>query len=178
MASFFKKTMVYLGLVDDEYEDYAGYDEPQQPARRSVAAAEPDTPMATTGSIRTLPREPMSMPTGSDQPSGVTVQPRPAVVRPITPIQSQRVHVVEPTSFGDAQEVGDRFKDGQPCIVTLQAVEPELRRRLIDFCSGLIYALDGQMKQVTKGVYLLTPANVEVSAEDKRRLQERGLYRP
>ena len=177
MASFFKKTMVYLGLVDDEYEDFNNYDEPQAPVRRATMTSEPEPMAPTTGSIRTLPREP-SMLQAVDQQSGVTVQPRPSVVRPITPIQSQKVHVVEPANFGDAQEVGDRFRGGQPVIVTMQSVDPELRRRLIDFCSGLIYGLEGQMKQVTKGVYLLTPANVEVSAEDKRRLQERGLYRP
>ena len=167
MASFLKKTMVYLGLVDDDYDDYEPYDD--QAMRRS-AAPEPD---GATAGVRTLPQ---AVPSAAvEQPSGITVQPRPAVVRPITRVEQAKVHLVEPATFGDAQEVGDRYKDGQPVIVNLTSVDPELRRRMVDFCSGVTYALEGQMKQVSRGVYLLTPANVEVSAEDRRRLQERGL---
>ncbi|MGK3936779.1 cell division protein SepF, partial [Enterococcus faecium] len=77
----------------------------------------------------------------------------------------------------DAQEVGDRFKSGQPVIVNLQAGDPQLSRRMIDFCSGVTYALGGSMEKVADQVFLLTPSNVEVSAEEKRRLEERGLYR-
>jgi cell division inhibitor SepF len=105
------------------------------------------------------------------------VTPRPAVVRPIAPMQTAKVHVVAPTKFADAQEIGDRFKGGQPVIVNLQANERELARRMIDFCSGVTYALAGSMDKVADQVFLLTPSNVEVSAEEKRRLQERGLYR-
>ena len=171
MASFLKKTMVYLGLVDDDYDDYEPYEEQQQ--MRRAPAQEPE-PVAS--GLRTMPQGMQSGPV--DQPSGVSVQPRPAVVRPITRIEQAKVHLVDPGDFGDAQEVGDRYKDGQPVIVNLTKVDPELRRRMVDFCSGVTYALEGQMKQVSSGVYLLTPANVEVSAEDRRRLQERGLMRP
>ena len=113
----------------------------------------------------------------SDPSNGLTVTPRPAVVRPITPMQSAKVHVVAPSKFADAQEIGDRFKNGQPVIVNLQANDRELSRRMIDFCSGVTYALAGSMDKVADQVFLLTPSNVEVSAEEKRRLQERGLYR-
>ena len=112
-----------------------------------------------------------------DPSNGVTVTPRPAVVRPITPMQSAKVHVVAPAKFADAQEIGDRFKNGQPVIVNLQSNDRELARRMIDFCSGVTYALGGSMDKVADQVFLLTPSNVEVSAEEKRRLQERGLYR-
>jgi cell division inhibitor SepF len=104
----------------------------------------------------------------------VTVTPRP--VRPITPIQSAKVHVVAPAKFADAKEIGDRFKGGQPVIVNLQAVDAQLRRRMIDFCSGVTYALAGAMDKVADQVFLLTPTNVELSADEKRRLQERGLF--
>lgn len=171
MASFLKKTMVYLGLVDDEYDDYEPYDDQQQMRRTHVPEPDP----ATSG-LRTLPQGIPSAPV--DQPSGITVQPRPAVVRPITRIEQAKVHLVEPANFSEAQEIGDRYKDGQPVIVNLTSVDAELRRRMIDFCSGITYALDGLIKQVSSGVYLLTPANVEVSAEDRRRLQERGLMKP
>jgi cell division inhibitor SepF len=104
------------------------------------------------------------------------VTPRPSVVRPITPIQSARVYVVAPGSFNDAKEIGDRLKAIQPVIVNLQGADADLVRRLIDFCSGLSYGLAGSMDKVADRVFLLTPSNVEVSAEERRRLQERGLY--
>jgi cell division inhibitor SepF len=86
------------------------------------------------------------------------------------------VHVVAPTGFNDAQEIGDKLKASQPVIVNLQGVNRDLSRRLIDFSSGLTYGLGGQMERVAEQVFLLTPSNVEVPAEEKRRLQERGLY--
>lgn len=81
-------------------------------------------------------------------------------------------HVVAPSSFGDAQEVADRFKSNQPVIVNLQGIDRDLARRLVDFAAGVCYALNGHMEKVTTGVYLLTPSNVKVSAEDRRRLQD------
>lgn len=191
--------MVYLGLVDDdEYEEYEPYDEPAPapaaaaPTRRSVRPerleprleARPEQrhdarldrvdrpgpgyePETSLGGVRTLPRE----------ESSITIQQRPSVVRPITPEKSPRVHVVAPAGFNDAQEIGDKLKASQPVIVNLQGVERDLSRRLIDFASGVTYGLAGQMERVADQVFLLTPSNVEVSAEEKRRLQERGLYR-
>ena len=82
-----------------------------------------------------------------------------------------------PKGFNDAQEVGDRLKAGQPVILNLQGVDRDLQRRLIDFSSGLAYALSGTMSKAADQVFLLTPSNVEVSEEEKERLQARGLYR-
>ena len=107
----------------------------------------------------------------------VTVQPRPSVVRPFTQPQAAKVHVTVPVGFNDAQEIGDKLKANQPVIVNLQGIDRDLSRRLIDFSSGLTYGLGGAMERVAENVFLLTPSNVEVSAEEKRRLQERGLYR-
>jgi cell division inhibitor SepF len=92
------------------------------------------------------------------------------------PTSSAKVHVVEPQGFNDAQEVGDRLKANQPVILNLQGVTRELQRRLIDFSSGLAYAVGGSMDRVAEQVFLLTPSNVEVSPEEKERLQARGLY--
>jgi cell division inhibitor SepF len=168
--------MVYLGLVDDEYDDFEPYDDPQSAApqqqQRAVAAGgrvyPPDAEPGIS-SIRTLPRE---QPT--DYGGGVTVQPRPAVVRPIQPVQNAKPHVITPTSFPNAQEIGDRLKASQPVIVNLSTADRELSRRMIDFCSGATYVLGGSMDKVADQVFLLTPSNVEVSAEERRRLQERG----
>jgi cell division inhibitor SepF len=101
-------------------------------------------------------------------------RPRPAVVRPLVTGPSSKPHVVGPSSFNDAQEVADKFKVNVPVILNLQGVDRDLSRRIIDFASGLCYGLSGQMERVANQVYLLTPSDVEVSAEERRRLQERG----
>ena len=89
-----------------------------------------------------------------------------------------RVHVIAPRSFNDAQQIADRFKAAVPVIINLQTVEPDLAKRLIDFGSGLTYALDGGMQRIADKVFLLTPKNVEVSAEDRQRLVEQGFFSP
>ncbi len=150
--SAFRRMMSYLGLVDDdEYDDYDPYEDQQQaPARPArPAAAPPDVEPASA--IRTLPRD------FAEQSSGVTVAQRPSVVRPITPVASNKPHTVTPTSFKDAQEIGDRLKAGIPVIVNLQSADRDLVRRIIDFSSGLTYAIGGEMERTADRVYLLTP---------------------
>ncbi|MDQ1384138.1 MAG: cell division inhibitor SepF, partial [Actinomycetota bacterium] len=102
--------------------------------------------------------------------------PRPSAVKTI-PMPATRVHVMYPKCLKDPQDVGDRLKKGQPVILNLQGVDRDLQRRLIDFASGLAYALNGTMAKAADQVFLLTPSNVEVSEEEKERLQARGLYR-
>src|SRR5438093_593288 len=92
------------------------------------------------------------------------------------PTPSVRVHLVVPRSFNDAQQIADKFKDAIPVILNLQSTDQELSKRLIDFASGLTYALDGGMQRVADKVFLLTPRNVEVSAEERARLLERGGF--
>ncbi|CAA9525742.1 MAG: FIG021292: hypothetical protein [uncultured Thermoleophilia bacterium] len=105
-----------------------------------------------------------------------------AVLRPPAPspevTTAVRVHVIAPRSFNDAQGIADRFKNAVPVILNLQSAEPELAKRLIDFASGLTYALDGGMQRIAEKVFLLTPRNVEVSAEDRARLVEQGFFNP
>jgi cell division inhibitor SepF len=79
-----------------------------------------------------------------------------------------------PESFNHAQEVADRFKTKQPVILNLQRVDKPLARRLLDFSSGICYSLGGHMEKVASQVYLLTPTDVEVSTEERRRLHDRG----
>jgi cell division inhibitor SepF len=99
---------------------------------------------------------------------------RGAVVRPLPSAAGSKPFVVGPSSFNDAQEVADKFKINVPVILNLQGVERDLARRIIDFASGLCYGLGGQMERVANQVYLLTPSDVEVSPEERRRLRERG----
>ena len=127
----------------------------------------PGPPTVGESAVRPLPRD--------EQPSGVTVS-RPAVVRAV-PTTAAKVHVIEPRGFNDAQEVGDRVKANQAVILNLQASPKDLQRRLIDFSSGLAYAMGGSMSRVADAVFLITPLNVQLSEEEKDRLEARGLYR-
>ena len=198
MASMWRKAMLYLGLgPDEDYDDYDvvlgsnGQAGPaREPVRRPMA---PSHDPETTGSVRTLGATTadtgpshgshgshghgpatnghVARP-GAERPQ-VAARPRPAVVRPLT-VASAKPHVVAPASFTDAQEVADEFKRNVPVIVNLQGVERDLMRRIIDFSSGLCYGLSGQMERVANHVYLLTPSDVEVSVEERRRWRERG----
>ncbi|MDX6482907.1 MAG: cell division inhibitor SepF, partial [Gaiellaceae bacterium] len=107
------------------------------------------------------------------------LRPRPRAVEAVpTPLQnaSVQVHLVVPRSFNDAQQIADKFKDAIPVILNLQSSDQELSKRLIDFASGLTYALNGGMQRVADKVFLLTPRNVEVSAAERARLLERGGF--
>lgn len=176
MAAMWRRAMVYLGLQDDEeaYEDYYDdeglepepRDEPPAREPREVRAAPRRVVEPTgSGSVRALP---------ADEPSGVGAV-RPGSVRAVA-TTTARVHVVDPEGFNDAQEVGDRLKASQPVILNLQGLPRDLQRRLIDFSSGLTYAVGGSMSRVADQVFLLTPSDVEVSQEEKERLKARGLY--
>ena len=152
MAAMWRRAMVYLGLVDEPEDDDGVGLTPRAP--------DPGP------NLRPLSRD--------DSPAA----PRPSVVRTMPSASTAaRVHVVEPRGFNDAQEVGDRLKANQPVILNLQGLDRDLQRRLIDFSSGLAYALGGSMSRVADQVFLLTPSNVEVSQEEKERLQARGLFR-
>jgi len=86
------------------------------------------------------------------------------------------MHVVTPRTFNDAQQVADEFKRSKPVIINLQNSDRELSKRLIDFSSGMTYALGGGMQRISQGIFLLTPANVDVSAEEKARILEGGFF--
>ena len=188
MASMWRRAMLYLGLgPDDEYDEYEPMDEPAPGPMRSAAPVQsryPATPpvahempmeqdLSPSRSVRTIgtqPVRPQPVGDGGDP----AARPRTAVVRPLQPVQTAKPHVVAPTSFNHAQEVADKLKVNLPVIVNLQNVDRELSRRIIDFASGLCYGVGGQMERVANQVFLLTPSNVEVSAEERRRLQEHG----
>jgi cell division inhibitor SepF len=174
MASFMNKALAYLGLKDiedDEYyeDDYDEVDETPSRGGHTVYPdreyEEPPEPRTFGGTVR---------PISSHLPEGVPH--RSAVVRPLVPSQGAKVSVVTPRAFNEAQEIGDLVKQANPVIVNLQSSDRDLSRRMIDFCSGLTYALGGDMDKVAEQVFLLTPANVKVSQEDKRQLGERGLF--
>lgn len=148
MAGFFRRTLIYLGLVeDDEFEELMEYDE------MNPEMAEAPLPS------RRAQRE----------------EARIASIQPV-PSKQVRMHMVEPKSFNDAEQIGQKFKADIPVIINLQQADAELSKRLIDFSSGLTYGLDGGIQRVAEKVFLLSPHNVEVSAEDKRWLREKGFF--
>ncbi len=190
-----RTAMLYLGLgPDDEYDDYDQVDdrgragpagdplgacptrEPSPVTARPAAASRP-APRRARRASRRSPSSTSSRPCARCRRRRASTVPKPqSVVRPVPAVASAKPHVVAPTSFNQAQDVADKFKDSQPVILNLQGVDRDLSRRLIDFSSGLCYGLGGQMEKVAHQVYLLTPTNVEVSADERRRLSERGLH--
>ncbi len=153
MTSFWQKTLVYFGLTEDEqYEDY---EEEEFDDYYDKAAP----------AVRKIDRYP-----DLDRANRATS------LRSVPP--HVRVHIVEPRSFNDAQQIADKFKANIPVIMNLQLIDPDLSKRLIDFTSGLTYGLDGGMQRVAEKVFLLTPSNVEVSEAEKRKLKEKGLFNP
>lgn len=167
MAGVWKKTLVYLGLVEEDdlndfgYDDYAE-DESTAGAAGATAAAAPAP--RRTGSLRRVSEN-------------APAPRRDAVVRAISTPAPGHLHLLHPTAFNDAQELGDKFREGYSVIMNLQAADPDLSRRLIDFASGLVYGLAGSIQPVAERVFLLTPAGVQVSAEERRRfLEERGFF--
>ncbi len=172
MASFMQKALQYLGLKDIDDEGFYDDEEVDEPVAGHARTTYPD-PGRETGSsgggatVRPLVKDDPRESAGGH-----------GVVRPLLSHRQMKPQVVTPTRFSDAQEIGDLVKGNHPVIVNLQASERDLARRMIDFCSGLSYALSGGMEKVAEQVFLLTPSNVEVSPEERQRLQERGLFRP
>ena len=191
--------MVWLGLApDDEYDDYP-YDTPGRPGpaqpRPGPGYGAPER--RPVGQVSQRPQrpapdhddDPYADQRGGGRPSGMVRQlpaqgalandPRSSraeetpTVRPMRPTAA-RPSVLEPTSFDDAKDIADRFKAEQPVVMDLSGLDRELSRRLIDFASGICYALGGHMERVRPGAYLLTPAKVEVSEDDRRRLRSSG----
>lgn len=176
------KTLVYFGLADedDEYEDDTlSIREDIEPAyrereRSNVRKVDRNTRRRQASDFDDIfTDDPYRNPRMAPVPQGGgTVRPLPTLVEQ-PPV---RVHLVMPKNFNDAQVVADKFKGDIPVILNLQSSETELSKRLIDFASGLTYALDGGMQRVADKVFLLTPKNVEVSAEERQRMLEKGFF--
>ena len=170
-ADVWNRTLVYFGIAEDEDWDEDGLATEEELER--------DYRQRNRANVRRLPRrreeewtdaEPVSEPAAA-------ASSRRSRLRGVESAASQaRVHLVLPRSFNDAQQIADRFKDQVPVILNLQSADNELSKRLIDFASGLTYALDGSMQRVADKVFLLTPRNVEVSAEERARMLDRGGF--
>ena len=169
LGDLWNRTLVYFGIAEEDDWDEDGYVTEEELER--TYAERPN--VRRLGSSRRRQQAQLDDWTDpGDEPAATPLRPR---LRGVDST-NVKVHLVVPRSFNDAQQIADRFKQGIPVIVNLQGVDADLSKRLIDFASGLTYALDGGMQRVADKVFLLTPANVEVSAEERARLLERGGF--
>ena len=171
------RTLVYFGLAEED-EDYRDRPEPDGGPEPE---AELESRYRDRPNVRRLERGRRRR--GDDIDEIFSDDPRAAsrdtrVLRPVggNGRAGVQVHLVVPKNFNDAQQVADQFKDSIPVILNLQTTDTDLSKRLIDFASGLTYALDGGMQRIADKVFLLTPRNVEVSAEERARLIEKGFF--
>jgi cell division inhibitor SepF len=176
LSDTLRRVGVYFGLAEDReyYED-------EEPAAPEQPEQELESRYRERPNVRRLSsrrrRDEIDDIFADDPP---TSERRTTVLKPVggrgNGRGEVRVHLVVPKSFNDAQDIADKFKDAIPVIINLQGAEADLSKRLIDFASGLTYALDGGMQRIADKVFLLTPRNVEVSAEERAALIEKGFF--
>jgi cell division inhibitor SepF len=185
------KALVYFGLAEERgyVDEYA--EEREQAAQRErqrererPSAQEPEAEMEDRYRERPNVRRLASRRPRRDDFDDIFADDEPRGGRPTTvlrPVERPRngevrVHLVIPKSFNDAQQVADKFKQAIPVVLNLQGTDTELAKRLIDFASGLTYALDGGMQRIASKVFMLTPRNVQISAEERAELIEKGFF--
>ncbi len=171
------RALVYFGLAEDYHDEY---EEEQYVPEEELEERYRERPNVRRLSSRRRRDEFEDIFAEDERPQAGPRGGRPTtVLRPVGGGRANgevRVHLVVPKSFNDAQQVADKFKDSIPVILNLQGSETDLSKRLIDFASGLTYALDGGMQRIADKVFMLTPRNVEISAEEKARLIEKGFF--
>jgi cell division inhibitor SepF len=158
MASAMRKMAVYLGLVEDDrryaenyeaYDEYDDYDEPADAVEPAAPARADYAGYPTDNRIDTVPPQ---------------------------QVELARITTLHPRTYNEARTIGEHFREGTPVIMNLTEMVDSDARRLVDFAAGLIFGLRGSIDKVTNKVFLLSPANVEVTAEDKARIAERGFF--
>jgi cell division inhibitor SepF len=177
-SEVWNRTLVYFGIAeeDDEEWDEDGYVTNEE-LERTYSERPNVRRLSTRRRSSGRDFDDWTEPEATPGRAAAARQRRPELAAvPAQPSAAVRVHLVVPRSFNDAQTIADRFKAYTPVILNLQGVDSELSKRLIDFASGLTYALDGGMQRIADKVFLLTPANVEVSAEQRAQLLERGGF--
>lgn len=157
MSRFFKRTLSFLGLAEEDNPDIDGNDYSQKDIHVQKDDYDEDgSSRRNLGSLRTS-RKLLSLENLKDS-------------------KKSRVAIAEPHEFEEVQMIGDDFKENIPVIINLQNTNQDLSKRIIDFCSGLTYALGGSIKKVADRVFLITPQNTIVTSNEKEILRERGLY--
>jgi cell division inhibitor SepF len=170
MAGAMHKMAVYLGLVEDDpryedgYDSYEEYDEYGEPAEQPEA--DPERPLVRTGRAEFIAE---STPLPPSRGTGPAAGPKQST-------DLARITTLHPRTYNEARTIGEHFREGTPVIMNLTEMVDSDAKRLVDFAAGLIFGLHGSIERVTNKVFLLSPVNVEVTAEDKARIAERGFF--
>ncbi len=178
-----RRALEYFGLVEGDYIEEGDYDEGDTGSELTLdqtaapREAGPVSPLRGGRGSRRGGRDDIDDIFGDDEPAPRRGRGRMRSVGSGGNGGSDfSMHVVTPRSFNDAQQVADEFNRSKPVLINLQSADRELSKRLIDFSSGMTYALGGGMQRIAQGIFLLTPQNVEVSAEEKARILEGGFF--
>ncbi|MET9711347.1 cell division protein SepF [Nocardiopsis alba] len=172
MAGAMRKMAVYLGLVEDdrydhryadEYDEFDDFDEGAEEQRDRDA--DPARGEETRGDDVTD--------TGDYLGTG---ERRGGTTTTASTADLARITTLHPRTYNEARTIGEHFREGTPVIMNLTEMVDSDAKRLVDFAAGLIFGLHGSIERVTNKVFLLSPANVEVTAEDKARIAERGFF--
>ncbi|KAB2353279.1 cell division protein SepF [Actinomadura montaniterrae] len=171
MASAMRKMAVYLGLVEDDrygdeydYEPYDDETDPGQGRRR-----EDESGGQLTRAEETADRE-------RDHHAVSPPERRSVALYESGTTDLARITTLHPRTYNEARTIGEHFREGTPVIMNLTEMVDSDAKRLVDFAAGLVFGLHGSIERVTNKVFLLSPANVEVTAEDKARMAERGFF--
>lgn len=163
MSNPLKKTMVFLGLAEEDLEEQSAAQQQQPAAQRTApaAAAKPE------------PARPAAPQRASVTPLRRVTPTKPSVQQPMNEILT-----VHPTEYRDAKVIAESFRDGVPVIINLSRMEEGDAKRLIDFASGLTMGLHGRIERVTSKVFLLSPEHIEVGGDDSRQNDSGSFFVP
>jgi cell division inhibitor SepF len=169
MASAMRKMAVYLGLVeddryDDDYDEYDIYDD-EAADRRRVERTDDESSVPSLGVSDQA----------EDEQKALASERRPSLAESAVS-DLARSTTLHPRTYNEARTIGEHFREGTPVIMNLTEMVDSDAKRLVDFAAGLIFGLHGSIERVTNKVFLLSPVNVEVTAEDKARMAERGFF--
>lgn len=191
MAGAMRKMAVYLGLVEDDGYDGQGYDpddedygpepEPVRSSARTEEVPPPprSAPVAQSAAVAPVRAEPPRVaPVASITPERRNVEKSAPVImpKPVTEREPYRITTLHPRTYNEARTIGEHFREGTPVIMNLTEMDDIDAKRLVDFAAGLVFGLHGSIERVTQKVFLLSPANVDVTAEDKARIAEGGFF--
>jgi cell division inhibitor SepF len=181
MAGAMRKMAVYLGLVEDDGYDGRGFDpdddfEPElDPDRDRVPRQQEEPARVTHVPAR---QEPRVAPVASITPERHSLEKNAPVIMPkvVSEREPYRITTLHPRTYNEARTIGEHFREGTPVIMNLTEMDDTDAKRLVDFAAGLVFGLHGSIERVTQKVFLLSPANVDVTAEDKARIAEGGFF--
>ncbi|TNM45142.1 DUF552 domain-containing protein [Nocardioides albidus] len=174
MSGAMRRIGEYLGLLEDTGYDEAGYDEyadevsesrtreTRQPRTERPVRAVPSGGVGGSASGKVADLEERRRP--------VAVAPQPVVA------ELSRITTLHPTTYNEARSIGEEYREGIPVIMNLTEMDDADAKRLVDFAAGLIFATRGSIERVTNKVFLLSPPNVTVAAEDKQAIAADGFF--